>query len=126
MGSIIILLLLFLDPRLTINKKNNRELNWNIYIDNSLSMAYHSNPSVITLRAGIDNIVDKLENKNIPLDIFSFGSDIDTNWVNGEKEFIDGSTNIDNILKHTRYNNTLAGSIIFTDGQINQGPDKHC
>ena len=122
--SIIILLLLFLDPRLTINKKNNRELNWNIYIDNSLSMAYHSNPSVITLRAGIENIVDKLENKNIPLDIFAFGSDIDTNWVNGEKEFIGGSTNIDNILNHARYNNnTLAGSIIFTDGQINQGPE---
>ena len=48
-------------------------------------MAYHSNPSVITLRSGIDNIIDKLENKNIPLDIFSFGTGIDTNWVNGKK-----------------------------------------
>ena len=49
-------------------------------------MSYHTNPSVITLRSGIDNIIDKLENKNIPLNIFSFGSGIDTNWVNGEKE----------------------------------------
>ena len=122
--SIIILLLLFFNPRLTINNNNNRELNWNIYIDNSLSMAYHSTPSVITLRSGIDNIIDKLENKNIPINIFSFGSSVDTNWVNGKKEFIDGSTNIGNILNHIRHNNnSLAGSIIFTDGQVNQGPE---
>ena len=122
--SIIILLFLFLNPRLTIINENNRELNWNIYIDHSLSMAYHSNPSVITLRSGIDNIIDRLEKKNIPLNIFSFGSKINTNWVNGEKEFIDGSTNIGNILDHVRYNNnSLAGSIIFTDGQVNQGPE---
>ena len=123
--SIIILLFLLLDPRLTIINKNNRELGWNVYIDKSLSMSYHSNPSVGTLRSGIDYIINKLNKKNIPLNIFSFGSDLDTNWVNSKKDFKDGSTNIGQIINHANSykNNLLAGSIVFTDGQINEGPE---
>ena len=123
--SIITLLFLLLDPRLTIINKSKRELSWNLYIDKSLSMSYHSNPSVRTLKTGIDDIINKLEKKNIPLNIYSFGSGLDTSWINGEKVFEDGSTNIGQIINHVnaQNNNLLAGSVIITDGQINEGPE---
>ena len=118
-------LLIYLNPILTITQSENRDLKWNIYIDNSLSMSYHSNLSSNSLSSGIDDIIDRLEKKKIPLDIYNFGSKIDTNWNNGEDLFNESSTNIGQVLNHVEQdiNKDLAGSIIITDGQANQGFD---
>jgi len=121
--AILILLVLYLDPIITVIGSNNRSLNWNIYIDKSLSMTYHSSPSIKSLESGINKIIAKLERKGIPLKIFGFGSKIDTNWVNGEKTYTDASTNIGQVINHMNqnYGTGLAGSVIITDGQANQG-----
>ena len=118
-------LFIYLNPILTIIQSGKRDLKWNIYIDNSLSMSYHSNLSSNSLSSGIDDIIDRLEKKNIPLDIYNFGSKIDTNWNNGEDLFNESSTNIGQVLNHVEQdiNKNLAGSIIITDGQANQGFD---
>ena len=53
-------------------------------------MAYHSKPSSAALISGIDNFINQLNKKTIKNKIFSFGSEIDTNWVLGKKKFFSG------------------------------------
>ena len=118
-----ILLFLSLDPILTIIQSSNRDLNWSIYIDKSLSMTYHSNPSSKSLESGINDIFARLGSKDIPIKIYGFGSKIDTSWINGEKIFTDASTNIGQVINHIKqdYGVGSAGAVIITDGQANQG-----
>ena len=118
-----ILLFLSLDPILTIIQSSNRDLNWSIYIDKSLSMTYHSNPSSKSLESGINDIIARLGSKDIPIKIYGFGSKIDTSWINGEKIFTDASTNIGQVINHIKqdYGVGSAGAVIITDGQANQG-----
>ncbi len=120
-----IILLLLLEPQLSFSTISKHDLNWHIYIDRSLSMSYHSNPSVGSLISGVDEIIGKLKKKMIDTKIFGFGSTLDTNWVYGEKKMQDGSTHFGNVMDHikSQSNNKLAGSIIITDGQVNLGPE---
>tara|TARA_B100001758_G_scaffold46825_1_gene37608 strand:- start:1952 stop:4057 length:2106 start_codon:yes stop_codon:yes gene_type:complete len=120
-----ILLLVYLNPIIIINESDNKNLKWNIYIDNSLSMSYHSNLSENSLSSGIDDIISKLEKKGIPIGIYHFGSKIDTNWNNEEKIFNDASTNLGSVIDHIdlSISKGLAGTLIITDGQANQGFD---
>ena len=124
--SALILFALFFDPRLNIIKESTKDLQWNIYIDRSSSMSHHSNYSVSTLASGIDEIIDKIKKKSIRVNTFGFGTDIDTLWNEGDKNFKDISTNISQIIQHMKNQDNgspLAGSILFTDGQINQGSE---
>ncbi len=116
---------MFLDPKLEFIKTTYKDMNWHLYIDRSLSMSYHSQPSVGSLISEIDAIIERIEDKNIPLKIFGFGTVLDTNWIFGNKNIQEGSTNLGEVLDHIRLNenNALAGSIIVTDGQINLGQD---
>ena len=117
------MLLIYLNPSITKINSIESDLFWNVYIDKSLSMSYHSNPSINSLLTGIDDIIDRLNKKGVPIKIYDFGTKIDTNWVEGEKNINDASTNLGNVLKHTGQDNGygLAGSLIITDGQANQG-----
>lgn len=122
--SIAFLLFLVLDPRFNFSFSNIKELPWNIYIDKSLSMAYHSKPSSVALVSGIDQLINTINEKKIHNEIYSFGSELDTNWVLSEKIFSDGSTNLGLVLDHILINNrNSAGSIIITDGQANLGKE---
>ncbi len=120
-----ILLFLFLDPRFNISYQEVKELPWNIYIDKSLSMAYHSKPSTVALSSGINNIINQLDKKAIKKKVYSFGSDLDTSWALGEKKFSHGSTNLGIVLDHIKSNKNKnsAGSLIITDGQANIGKE---
>tara|TARA_B100001250_G_scaffold410956_1_gene438489 strand:- start:1098 stop:3203 length:2106 start_codon:yes stop_codon:yes gene_type:complete len=122
---ILILVLLFLDPKVEINTKNFNDMKWHLYLDRSLSMSYHTHPSVGSLVSGFEQIIEKIERRNIPIKVFGFGSDLDTSWVIGNKKIQDGSTDLGQVLNHIRSNekNDLAGSVIITDGQVNLGVD---
>ena len=76
-----ILLIFFFDPRFNFSVLQESELPWNIYVDKSLSMAYHPKPSSAALISGIDKLINQLNKKTIINKIFSFGSEIDTSWV---------------------------------------------
>ena len=117
------MLLIYLNPSITKINSIESDLFWNVYIDKSLSMSYHSNPSINSLLTGIDDIIDRLNKKGVPIKIYDFGTKIDTNWVEGEKNINGASTNLGNVLKHIGQDNGygLAGSLIITDGQANQG-----
>ena len=70
--SFALLILLLLDPRFKLPISETKELPWNIYIDKSLSMAYHSKPSTVSLISGIDNYINQLDEKKIKNKIFTF------------------------------------------------------
>ena len=122
---ILILVLLFLDPKVEVTTKNSNDLKWHLYLDRSLSMSYHTHPSVGSLVSGFDQILEKIERKDVPIKIFGFGSDLDTSWTVGDKQIRDGSTDLGQVLNHIRSNekNDLAGSVIITDGQVNLGAE---
>jgi len=118
-----LVLLLVLEPKLFFSKSYKYDMNWNLYVDKSLSMSYHTNPAVGSLLSGIDEILNKFKNKKIGLKIFGFGSSLDTNWIDQGRIIQDGSTNISDVINHIKSNRDkkLSGSIIITDGQINLG-----
>ena len=122
--SIAFLLFLIVDPRFNFSFSNIKELPWNIYIDKSLSMAYHTKPSSVALSSGIDQIISTINEKKIQNKIYSFGSELDTSWIAIDKKFLDGSTNLGLVLDHIASDNrNAAGSIIITDGQANLGKE---
>ena len=123
--SLGILTFLLIDPRFTFFVSQTQDLYWNVYVDKSLSMINHSRPSLGTLQTGIDQVINKLNERKIKHRVFGFGVDLDTNWVRNGKNFIDGSTNIGMALDHIKDNKNkqLAGSIIITDGQANLGKE---
>ena len=77
--SFIILLFLFFDTRFNFSVSKVKELPWNIYIDKSLSMSYHSKPSAVALASGINNLINELNREKIQNNIYTFGSALDTN-----------------------------------------------
>ncbi|MEL1223978.1 MAG: hypothetical protein VW522_06985, partial [Candidatus Neomarinimicrobiota bacterium] len=119
----IIVLLVYLNPSITKTDSIESNLFWNIYVDKSLSMSYHSSPSTNSLLPGIDDIISRLNKKDVPFKIYNFGTEIDTNWVLGKRNINDPSTNLGKVLNHMKQDNGygVAGSLIITDGQTNQG-----
>ncbi|MDP6820845.1 MAG: hypothetical protein QGG04_05160 [Candidatus Marinimicrobia bacterium] len=120
---VILLVLLFLEPKIEFNKEKTSELNWNIYIDRSLSMSYHSHPSSISFVSGIDEFGKKIDQRGIRSSIIGFGSEIDSIWSLGNKKLDGISTNIGLVMNHMEDSNYhgIAGAVIFTDGQVNLG-----
>ena len=120
----LLLIILFLDPTLIFKKERDKSFLWHLYIDKSLSLKYYKQPSSAALIKGISKFIDGLKVKNIDFNIYTFGNQLDTiKKLNNLK--IDGSsTNMGLVFENlnNEYDSNIAGGIIFTDGQINQGP----
>jgi len=121
--SMILLVILFIEPKIEFKRVNARDLNWDIYIDRSLSMSYHAQPSLGSFISGTEKIIDRIKEKNISLNIYGFGEDLDTNWISGNKLIKDGATDIGQVINNIKYRDRdgIAGSILITDGQANLG-----
>ena len=118
------LLILLFNPTLIINKEKNKFLPWHIYIDKSLSLNYYKQPSYTSYVQGISNFIQRIKRKNIDFEIYSFGSQLDTLLDITKIKTDANSTNIGLVFENldVSYEKNIAGAIIFTDGQINQGP----
>ena len=118
------LLILLFNPTVIINKEKNKSLPWRIYIDKSLSLNYYKQPSYTSYVKGISNFIQKIKRKNIDFEIYSFGSQLDTLLDITKIKTDANSTNIGLVFENldVSYEKNIAGAIIFTDGQINQGP----
>ena len=118
------LIILFFNPTIMINKEENNKLLWHIYIDNSLSLNYYKQPSNNSYIKGISNFIQKIKNKNIEYEVNTFGSRLDTSVDISKIKIEANSTNIGLVFDdlNINYEKNIAGAIIFTDGQINQGP----
>ena len=120
----ILIIILFLDPTLIIKKERIKGSLWHLYIDKSLSLNYYKQPSNAALTKGLSNFINHLKSKDIKFNIYSFGDELDT-LVNVDNLKIDASsTNIGLVFENlnSNYDGNIAGGIIFTDGQVNQGP----
>ena len=119
---ITILLFLLLEPVLLYEKEELKELSWNVYIDRSLSMSYHTHPSKVSYFNGVLDFVKKMRNNNVGFNLYSFSSNVEE-WVSGDKEINGSSTNISSIYEHinSNVNNNLVGAVLISDGQANLG-----
>ena len=115
---------LLIEPRLIINKTKSIEKDWNLYMDNSLSMSYHNMTSSLSLAKGVNQLVKKFKSKDIKIIPFTFGSNLDTSLIINEGEINSSSTDIGQVLDHIESNqDEISGAIIVTDGQVNSGDD---
>ena len=126
--SLRILILFFLviliwKPTLKYTASEKNSLPWHVYIDNSLSIKYHKHPSSISYKNGIKNFLTKVKEKGVSIETFSFGSAIDTLEYISDLKLDANSTNLGLVFNkiNNDYQKNLAGAILFTDGQINQG-----
>ena len=121
---LISLLFLLINPVLVINSKNDKNLDWAIFVDNSASIKNHKTPSINAIKSGLSEIIDKFIDEDIPFQFYLFDEKIKE--INSKIiETIDGSgvtTNIGNISKEIQKKaHDFAGAIIFSDGIITEG-----
>ena len=124
--TFILLILLLLQPKFSWVQYKYNSLDWNIYIDNSVSTSYHPSLSFQTMKTVLDQMIYNISKKNIFSNLYSFSGNI--NKINNTKDLIgDGSsTDLGTVLSHIQINqNNLAGAIIISDGQNNRGNDPY-
>ena len=121
---LVLLVILILNPIFEKKGTNKKSLPWHIYIDKSLSIKYHKQPSAVAYKNGILNFLNKIKDKKINFETFSFGSVIDSIDEISNLDLNANSTNLGLIFDkiNSDYKKNLGGVIIFSDGQINQGP----
>ncbi len=119
----LLLIFLLLNPSLEKKGSINSSLPWHIYIDKSLSIKYHNQPSEMSYKSGIQKFLKKIKEKDIRHQSFSFGTMLDSLNDISTLDLDANSTNLNLIFNKIsdNYQNNLAGIIIFTDGQVNQG-----
>jgi len=117
-------MILFFNPKIEINKEKNKKLLWHLYIDKSLSLNYYKQPSYNSYIKGISNFIQRIKKKNIEYVVNAFGSTLDDSVEISKIKMDANSTNIGLVFEnlHGGYEKNIAGAIIFTDGQVNQGP----
>ncbi len=115
------LVLLLFQPVLHWKQKSELQLEWNIYLDNSVSMRYHQSLSIQSFANGVVSIEDEIKAKSDHVTFLQFSRDIQD--VSNLSATAEGSaTDLGAVMNHILTNQeSLAGAIIITDGQLTQG-----
>ena len=117
-----ILFLILTNPKINYTTEKKTKLEWNVYLDNSLSMSYHQQPSATSYVSGVNSFLEKLTKKGVKTNIYNFGTSLESGWGDESKILKDGTTNLGAVISHIELNNNnIAGSLIITDGQANFG-----
>ena len=122
--TFLITIFLLLQPKFSWVHYKYKDLEWNIYVDNSVSISYHPTLSFQTIKSDLEQIIYSITKKNIFSNLFSFSEKIikidNTIELNGAGS----STDLGSVLTHIQTRQEkLAGAIIITDGQNNHGID---
>ena len=88
-----LLILLIMNPVIESKGDKNTNLPWHIYVDESLSIKYHKQPSALAYKKGIQNFFKKIKEKGIDFEAYSFGSKIDSIVEISDMELNANSTN---------------------------------
>ena len=100
------------------------ELDWNFYVDNSVSIGYHPALSLQTIKSEFSQLLINLNKQDIAPYLFSFSESVSELESVQSWDGKGSSTNLGSVTSHIISNQgILAGAIIITDGQINQGLD---
>jgi hypothetical protein len=122
--TFIIITFLLVQPKFSwIHFKYNK-LDWNLYVDNSVSISYHPALSFQTIKTELEQIIFNIS-KNIAFsNLFSFSDEVKKIENTNELDGSGSSTDLGRVLSHIKLNqDNLAGAIIITDGQNNHGID---
>jgi hypothetical protein len=96
------------------------DLKWAFFFDNSSSIKFHNSPSLSSINLGISELFDKLDDRNISLQSYSFDSGIRP--LKGKLNGSGQTTNFGNIAEFIALNkNELAGTVIISDGIATEG-----
>ena len=122
--TFIIITFLLLQPKFSwIHFKYNK-LDWNLYVDNSVSISYHPTLSFQTIKTELDQIIFNISKKITFSNLFSFSDEVKKIENTNELDGSGSSTDLGRVLSHIKLNqDNLAGAIIITDGQNNHGID---
>ena len=110
------LVILIWNPRFKYKAIEKNSLPWHVYIDNSLSMKYHKQPSSLSYKNGIKSFLKNIKDKDISLETYSFGSTLDTLSDISNIKLNDNSTILGLVFDkiNNDYQQNFAGAIIFT------------
>ena len=67
-----ILTLILINPKINYTTEKKTKLEWNVYLDNSLSMSYHQQPSATSYVSGVNSFLEKLTKKGVKTNIYNF------------------------------------------------------
>ena len=122
--SLIIALFLLLQPRFKWTESNTIKLDWNFYVDNSVSIGYHPALSLQTIKSELSQLVFNLNKQDVSPYLYSFSESVSTLENIQSWDGKGSSTNLGSVISHiVSDQEKLAGATIITDGQINQGLD---
>ncbi len=120
---VLVVLLLF-QPQLTFRSNQKTTLPWYVYIDNSISMAYHAGLSLSTINLGVSNILTDLERKGVEVKLFQFSDHVEAVDRNSELNGQGSLTDFGTLLNHLQENTSkMSGAILISDGQITYGKE---
>lgn len=119
--SLFLLVFLLFQPVIHWKTQSHIPLKWNVYLDNSVSMRYHQSLSLQSIKNGVEFVENEIRMKETSYSLFQFSREL--NEVRNFSLNADGSaTDLGIVLDHIlSEQDTLAGSIIITDGQLTQG-----
>ena len=122
--SLIIALFLLLQPRFKWTESNTIKLDWNFYVDNSVSIGYHPALSLQTIKSELSQLVFNLNKQDVSPYLYSFSESVSALENVQSWDGKGSSTNLGSVISHIISDQEkLAGATIITDGQINQGLD---
>ena len=99
-----LLIILLINPTFEYRGERNLNMPWHVYVDKSLSIKNHKQPSSISYKNGIQKFLTKIQKKGVNVETFSFGSVLDT-IENISDLYLDGnSTNLGLVFDHIDYN----------------------
>ena len=122
--TLIIALFLLLQPRFTWTETKTTELDWNFYVDNSVSIGYHPALSLQTIKSELSQLIFNLNKQDVAPYLYSFSESVSALENVQSWEGKGSSTDLGSVISHIVSNQEkLAGATIITDGQINHGLD---
>ena len=120
--TFLIFTFLLLKPKFSWTQYNYNNLDWNLYIDNSVSISYHPLLSFQTIKSELEQIIYSIIKKDAFYNLFSFSGNIKKIKNTESFDSSGSSTDIGKVLNHIKLNqDNLAGAVIISDGQNNNG-----
>ena len=120
--TFVIFTFLLLKPKFSWSQYNYNNLDWNLYIDNSVSISYHPLLSFQTIKSELEQIIYSIIKKDAFYNLFSFSGNIKKIKNTESFDSSGSSTDIGKVLNHIELNqDNLAGAVIISDGQNNNG-----
>ena len=112
---LIIVLLLLLQPKVTWKKNLQYPLHWNVYVDKSVSMAYHQSFSPQLYLEEIQKYIESIREIDPDAQVYTFDNTI--HEYDGQSFELDGAvTDISNVHNHIlEAKDDLIGAIIISD-----------